>query len=185
VNSNAGNDQAVPEQGQGHEDSGEKAAGPQGTMFFRTGELPDGQAEESEAQSGQPALIGLTAPFAQKQFGLSPGRTTIGRKTDNDISLNESSVSSTHARIIHEKGQWRILNLLSTNGTFVNGRKVTEAVLQHGDKVRLGRAEFAFRCSDKPLPDTKPSSSAGRSPVVLVAMLLLAAAAAGLTWWLW
>lgn len=179
---NVGNNQGA---GADQHDSSNQE-GPQGTMFFRAGQVADEPGDEGKASEGQPALIGLSAPFAQKQFGLTPGRTTIGRKQDNDISLNESSISSTHARIIHEKGQWRILNLLSTNGTFVNGRKVTEAVLQHGDRVRLGRAEFLFRSSDRPLPEHgNIASSGGRSPLVLLMIAAVAVVAGVATWLLW
>jgi pSer/pThr/pTyr-binding forkhead associated (FHA) protein len=53
-------------------------------------------------------------------------------------------VSAIHAKIVCEGDNWRVMNLLSTNGTFVNDAKQTTTSLKPGDRVRFGRAEFLF-----------------------------------------
>ncbi|MFZ0487314.1 MAG: FHA domain-containing protein, partial [Arenicellales bacterium] len=48
-------------------------------------------------------------------------------------------------RIFQKDDEWWVLNLLSTNGTYVNNRKVTDSMLHDGDRIRFGEAEFTFR----------------------------------------
>ncbi|MFP4324001.1 MAG: FHA domain-containing protein [Anaerolineales bacterium] len=63
----------------------------------------------------------------------------IGRTDDNDITLTSSAVSRNHARIeADDAGNLRLLDLKSTNGTFLNGKKATENPLKVGDIVRIG-----------------------------------------------
>ena len=92
-------------------------------MFIRRADLP-GQEAPAKLSAGNlsaAALIGLSDPFKGKRFKLKHDRTTVGSKADagNDIVIPESTVSFMHARLIQEHGQWRILNILSTNGTFI------------------------------------------------------------------
>jgi Zn-dependent protease with chaperone function len=64
---------------------------------------------------------------------------TIGRNATNDIVLSDPMVSRQHAKlIIHDNGQVSIKDLDSSNGTFVNGNRVTEAFLKTGDIVKCG-----------------------------------------------
>jgi len=90
----------------------------------------------------QPALIGLTPPFVNQRFALRQGKTTIGRREDNSIVLADGSVSSLHAWIIEDNGQYRVMNILSTNGSYVNDARITEAPLQDGDRIRFGGVEL-------------------------------------------
>ncbi len=71
--------------------------------------------------------------------------TTIGRATDNDIVLADSSVSRHHAAIESRGGNFQVRDLGSQNGTFVRGERVSEAPLKNGDPVRVGDASFTFR----------------------------------------
>jgi pSer/pThr/pTyr-binding forkhead associated (FHA) protein len=71
--------------------------------------------------------------------------TKIGRATDNDIVLGDSSVSRHHAAIESSNGSFRLRDLGSQNGTFVCGERVSEAPLKNGDPVRVGDASFTFR----------------------------------------
>jgi len=145
-------------------------------MLFRSGEIPSvGQApEELSITPDSPALIGLSEPFDGQRFSLRAGRTTMGRSANNDMTLTEPSISATHARIIGERGNWRVLNLLSTNGTFVNGKKISESPLRHGDRIRMGRVEFVFQTSETLDPSRKRSGN--RTTVVAITLALLAAA---------
>jgi len=81
-----------------------------------------------------------------KSFPIRPGaETKIGRATDNDIVLGDSSVSRHHAAIESTNGTFRMRDLGSQNGTFVRGERVSEAPLNNGDPVRVGDASFTFR----------------------------------------
>jgi pSer/pThr/pTyr-binding forkhead associated (FHA) protein len=104
-----------------------------------------------------PCLIGLNKGSVGQIFLLDGrnGRSKweIGRDPEADIVLTHESVSGRHAQVLSEGGTWKVVNLMSINGTFVNGRKVLSAYLKTGDKIRLGDAEFAFDAGgDAPVP---------------------------------
>jgi pSer/pThr/pTyr-binding forkhead associated (FHA) protein len=81
-----------------------------------------------------------------RSFPLRIGaETKIGRATDNDIVLGDSSVSRHHAAVESASGGFRVRDLGSQNGTFVRGERVNEAPLTNGDPVRVGDASFTFR----------------------------------------
>lgn len=125
-------------------------AGPQGTILFRPGELDDvinSPSADVDGDVTRAALIGITPPFLDQRFVLKTGKTLIGRGEDNDIVLPDGSVSAQHAWILNEGGSYRVMNMLSTNGTFINDAKEHEAVLADGDRLRFGRAEFVFRAA--------------------------------------
>ena len=72
--------------------------------------------------------------------------THVGRGFSADLRLEDQSVSRRHAVIVDDGGDGvRILDDRSANGTFVNGRCVTDAVLHDRDVVRLGRVTLIYR----------------------------------------
>jgi pSer/pThr/pTyr-binding forkhead associated (FHA) protein len=76
---------------------------------------------------------------------LQQGTTHVGRSFTADVVLEDMSVSRRHA-IVHQRPSGaRILDDRSANGTFVNGRRVTEAELRDGDVVVLGRLVLTYR----------------------------------------
>ena len=89
---------------------------------------------------------------------LQDEKLTIGRLADNDVQIDDGSVSSRHAEIEMEAGAFHLHDLGSTNGTFINGEQVTDAVLRHGDEVRFGTVESVYHgeeeAPDQPLPES-------------------------------
>ena len=75
---------------------------------------------------------------------LHSDRMTIGRSGVCDIRIEEPSISSEHARLVRSGDGWRIINLLSTNGVFVNHEKVFSHRLRDQDVIRLGRVALRF-----------------------------------------
>jgi len=71
--------------------------------------------------------------------------THVGRGFSADLRLEDQSVSRRHAVIVDGGEGARILDDRSANGTFVNGRRVTEAVLRDRDVIRLGRVALVYR----------------------------------------
>lgn len=69
---------------------------------------------------------------------LPEEKTTVGRISENTLQIEDASVSSRHAEILFENNTWFIRDLGSTNGTFLNGSKIDNAVLNHGDELRIG-----------------------------------------------
>lgn len=105
-------------------------------------------AVRSSAKLDVPNLIGLNHGIAGQLFLLDSrsgkSKWEIGRDQSSDILVVHDSVSGRHAQIIVENGRWKLVNLMSANGSFVNGRKVLSAHLNTGDKIRLGKVELAF-----------------------------------------
>ncbi|MGH2904046.1 MAG: FHA domain-containing protein [Solirubrobacteraceae bacterium] len=75
---------------------------------------------------------------------LGPGVTHIGRGLAADLRLDEDSVSRRHAILLYRRSGSRILDDRSSNGTFVNGRRVTQADLRNGDVLVLGRVVLRY-----------------------------------------
>ena len=139
---------------------GGRSAGPQGTQLFSTEQLRQYAIEAEPESSGrasahEPVFEGVSAGLEGRRFSLRPGRQTIGRGGDNDIRIDDPSVSASHAWVINQHGHYVIMNTLSTNGTFVNDRRIHEAILKHGDHIRLGQAEFAFLTRERGVVGTR------------------------------
>jgi ABC transport system ATP-binding/permease protein len=88
-------------------------------------------------QSIDPEDAGLT-------FRLLPGTLkTMGRAPRADFVVDAALVSRVHCRFtLNQINELQLEDLGSTNGTFVNGKKVTKAVLSDGDKLTVGRVQF-------------------------------------------
>jgi pSer/pThr/pTyr-binding forkhead associated (FHA) protein len=75
---------------------------------------------------------------------LGRGVLHIGRGLAADLHLDESSVSRRHAILVHRRTGMRVLDDRSSNGTFVNGRRIVQADLQNGDVLVLGRVVLRY-----------------------------------------
>lgn len=73
--------------------------------------------------------------------------TSIGRTSDNQVQIDELEVSRRHAEILREEDGFRLRDLGSQNGTFVNGDPVKECILSDGDRIQIGTARFRFLAS--------------------------------------
>lgn len=69
---------------------------------------------------------------------------SVGRNEENDLVLDSSMVSGQHATVFLENGVAVVTDSGSTNGTFVNGQRITRAELHHGDRVRFDAIEYIF-----------------------------------------
>src|SRR5437868_423602 len=75
----------------------------------------------------------------QRRMVFNKPEVTIGRVQGNDIVLPKGNVSKRHARIVLKDGKFIIVDLKSTNGTYVNGRKITSPlVVKDSDKIYIG-----------------------------------------------
>lgn len=68
----------------------------------------------------------------------------IGREETANIRIDDASVSRQHAQLIHQKNQFKLIDLNSTNGTFVNQEHIDEKVVVNGDIIQIGNKEFIF-----------------------------------------
>ena len=73
-----------------------------------------------------------------KTLDLGYGSVTIGRSADNDVHISDTTVSSHHAKIFTYLDASYIEDLQSSNGTFINGKRIEKHTLKPGDVVKLG-----------------------------------------------
>jgi len=107
-------------------------------------------------------LVLLSEGFNGRTYELKVEKTTVGRVSDNAFEIPEASVSSHHAEIILRGNDVVIRDLGSTNGTFINGEKITEAVLKPGQALRLGTIDLRLETGDG-FVDAAPAG-AGAAP---------------------
>jgi len=105
-------------------------------------------------------LVVLTAGMTGRTHELKVDKTTIGRVEDNAFQIAEPSVSSHHCEVLLHGGDVVIKDLNSTNGTFINGEKISESVLKPGQVLRLGQVEIRLETEDTPSAPPQPGSSA-------------------------
>jgi predicted component of type VI protein secretion system len=87
-------------------------------------------------------LVLLSAGLAGRIHELKVDKTTIGRVEDNTFQIPEPSVSSHHCEVLLRGTEVVVRDLNSTNGTYINGEKITEAPLKPGQVLRLGQIEM-------------------------------------------
>src|SRR3982751_479469 len=104
-------------------------------------------------------LVLLTEGFTGRTYELNVEKTTVGRVEDNAFQIAEPSVSSHHAEIILKGEEVLIKDLGSTNGTFINGDKITESVLKPGQTLKLGTVEMKLEGKDGPVSASKPGQA--------------------------
>lgn len=78
------------------------------------------------------------------EFALDKEVMTIGRKKDNDIRIENLAVSGHHAKLLTIFDDSFLEDLNSTNGTFVNGQRITKHPLRSGDVITIGKHELRY-----------------------------------------
>ena len=102
-------------------------------------------------------IVILSQGMTGRTHELAVDKTTIGRVEDNTFPITEPSVSSHHCEILLKGSDVVVRDLNSTNGTFINGEKITEATLKPGQILRLGQIEMRL--------ETETPSGAAKRPV--------------------
>ncbi|MCC6624098.1 MAG: diguanylate cyclase [Deltaproteobacteria bacterium] len=95
-------------------------------------------------EAGRECLVVLYGGSIGKKYDLAPGQTTLGRDPLATIVLDVDSVSRSHARIEVKGPETWVVDLGSTNGTFVNDVQVQRAPLRSGDLLKVGDIIFKF-----------------------------------------
>jgi pSer/pThr/pTyr-binding forkhead associated (FHA) protein len=108
-------------------------------------------------------LVILNQGMTGRAFEVNVERTTVGRVEDNTFQIADPSVSSHHAEIILKGSDLLIRDIGSTNGTFINGEKITEAVLQPGQTLRFGQVELKID-DGKPIAAGPAPAAAASAP---------------------
>ena len=90
----------------------------------------------------------LSEGYTGRAHELKTETTTVGRVSDNAFEIPEASVSSHHAEFVLRGTEVLVRDLNSTNGTFINGERVTEATLKPGQILRLGTIEMRLESGE-------------------------------------
>lgn len=86
----------------------------------------------------------IKGALAGKQIELARGIATIGRDQTNSIQVADPEISRCHAELHFRGDEYWIVDLKSSNGTFVNDKRIDSVKLQSGDQIRVGRTTFVF-----------------------------------------
>jgi len=90
-------------------------------------------------------LVTTKGPQTGREFRLNPDETTVGRAAENDIILDDPTVSRYHAKVRREGEDFYLYDLAATNPTRVNGQAITRHLLREGDKVEIGEIVLVFK----------------------------------------
>jgi hypothetical protein len=133
-----------PEPGDVEAEPGPEVA-PGATMVYRPKAGPETQAVTPEELGVEPELVTLTVDGTQHQ--IDKQSVVIGRSRDCDIRLSDPNVSRRHAEIRQEGTAYWLVDLESTNGSTVNGRRQQRTKLENDDRITLGSTDLVFRRS--------------------------------------
>jgi predicted component of type VI protein secretion system len=95
-------------------------------------------------------LVMFKADGAMRSFPLSRNVTVIGRREDCDLRIPLTEVSRKHCRLVKEGETVRVEDLGSSNGTYHNGARIQEAVMQPGDVIQVGPVTFTIQIGGFP-----------------------------------
>jgi hypothetical protein len=119
------------------------AAPPGATMVYASDPTPEPEPEPEPAPAAAPDVVVLQ--WDGREFDLEGHTTTvIGRSSDCDIVVGDPNVSRRHAEIRQMGRGFSLVDLGSTNGTEVNGQRVTETSLMNGDVIGVGTTRITF-----------------------------------------
>ena len=122
------------------------------------------------AASAFPRLIVKSPRGATQEIDLAKPPFTIGRKPDNDLCLEDPAVSGHHARVVKIQEVLFLEDLASTNGTFINDRKVDRKQLQDADVIKIGQYRIIYRHDVvSPDPTIPPRHTADTDKTVVFA----------------
>jgi len=113
--------------------------------FDSSAPVADIAAEDMQPLArGMGVLIVKRGHYAGSQFQLDRPVMTVGRHPDSDIFLDDITVSRRHAEFMRDGGSYRVRDVGSLNGTYVNRERTDDAVLAHGDEVQIGKFKLVF-----------------------------------------
>ncbi len=107
-------------------------------------------------------LVVITKGVSPAVHELGPGWVTIGRGDSNQFQVVQPSISGRHCEVQVRGGELVVRDLLSSNGTFIDGRQISESALKPGETLRLGEIEIRFEAD--PQPSSPLAAAALKAP---------------------
>jgi pSer/pThr/pTyr-binding forkhead associated (FHA) protein len=126
-----------------------EGAGSDTTVNFLPAELESDLEEEvhispEELEGGRGVLIVKRGPNAGSKFFLDVDGVALGRHPESDIFLDDITVSRRHVEIRREGEGFRLKDVGSLNGTYINRERVEDAELRSGDEIQIGKFKLIF-----------------------------------------
>ena len=97
-----------------------------------------------ELSEGNGVLLVKRGPDAGAKFVLEGDVTRVGRHPESDIFLDDITVSRRHAEFVRDGAGYRVLDVGSLNGTYVNRERIDDVQLASGDEVQVGKFKLVF-----------------------------------------
>src|SRR3954447_14299223 len=98
----------------------------------------------------QIVLVMFRSDGERRSFSMARDMTVIGRREDCDLRIPLGEVSRKHCRILRDGDSLKLEDLGSSNGTFLNGQRVQEALLSPGDTLQVGPVVFVLQIDGQP-----------------------------------
>jgi pSer/pThr/pTyr-binding forkhead associated (FHA) protein len=118
---------------------------PEAPPLAETVAMPARQQPAAGVVAGPQAELTIeSGPDAGHSHRAGDHALRLGRSPDNDIILRDPATSGHHARLERRGDQFWLVDLGSTNGTFVNGESIQERQLNHGDRITVGQNSVHF-----------------------------------------
>ncbi len=112
-------------------------------------------------------LIIKSAEFQDRVVELNLGVNRLGRSPESNVQIEHPTVSAAHCEIVLAKGEVVVRDCASSNGTFVNGERITEARLSVGQTLHLGEVELLVETTDVIIAIPRFDIARPEPPVVL------------------
>jgi hypothetical protein len=117
------------------------------TMIYKPDEpVAQGETEKSEAEppEAEPQRPVAAITIGDQRYELSKATSVLGRSKDSDIQVSDPNVSRRHAEVRRDGDTYTVVDLDSTNGIEVDGKRVKELVLEEGTRFTIGSTEVVF-----------------------------------------
>ncbi len=131
---------------------------------------PSASAPPAAAVDSRPLLATLEVinegVSRGKRYEIRVPLAHVGRGSHNDVVIDDDSVSDIHAKLQRREDGWYLIDLASTNGTYVGGSRLThERRLDGAPDVRFGGVKLTFRPADVPVPAPKSTRAIAQTPI--------------------
>ncbi len=115
---------------------------PAATMIYRSREQAAGEPEGAPPPEPERELVTLT--LAGRTHPITSRSVVIGRSRECDLRVSDGNASRRHAEVVQEGATYLVVDLGSTNGTELNGRRITREKLADGDRITIGATDLVF-----------------------------------------
>jgi len=119
--------------------------------------------QQTEFETAETRKLVGQGKHASYEFAIRPGQMRLGSAADNDIPIKSAFISGHHAQILSSSDETILRDMNSTNGTYVNLRRINKCALHDGDSITIGNVSFRFVRKKTAAADVPPVARAERN----------------------